>query len=172
MLVLMVQDNWKASLTGKDVAGPLPETTQVDSLFVVYGTPRNVERTVGFCGKGPRIIDNVVLEGDSIYCDSLLIYTLDSLTVCTDNLRRIQYYTFTTTKLKTTRGIAVGQSKEKVLATYGKPTEADNIYVFADLIAGEDDSLQYLCENSPLGIQFFFSHGIVTRIFVGRGAAC
>jgi hypothetical protein len=169
--ILSVQDNRKASLTEKDIAGPLPESMRVDSLFSTFGQPKHIERTVGFCGKGPRIINNEVVEGDSIYCDSLLIYTLDSLTVCMDNLGRLEYYSFTTAILKTTRGI-IGQSKEEVLQVYGKPSWMDRAYVFDEPMNGEDDTLQYVCVDSPIDIEFFFSQGRITRIFLGRGSAC
>ena len=162
----------EATLTARDIAGPFPETTSVDSIFRAFGEPKHIELTIGFCGKGPRIIDNEVVEGDSIYCDSLRIYTLDSLTVCTDNLGRLQYYSFTTTRLRTTRGIGIGQTKEEVLRVYGKPSWMDSAYVFDEPMSGEDDALQYVCIDSPIGIEFFFSHGMLRRIFLGRGSAC
>jgi hypothetical protein len=138
----------------------------------MFGKPKHIERTVGFCGKGPKIINNEIVPGDSMYCDSLVIYTLDSLTICTNNFGNIEYYFFSISAFKTKRGIHIGSSKEEVLKVYGTPSKFDQTYVFLDRLADEDDQLQYAASEGANGIVFFFSSGKVKRIFIGRGSAC
>jgi hypothetical protein len=114
--------------------------------------------------------DSIVSE--EMFCDSLRVYTYDSLTICTDDQGAIEYYSFTTSRFVTSRGIKIGDRKEKILQTYGAPTWYDSAYVYSDRHALEDDQIQYAVKESNIGIAFYVSKGVLYRIFIGRGSAC
>jgi hypothetical protein len=114
--------------------------------------------------------DSIVSE--EMFCDSLRVYTYDSLTICTDDQGAIEYYSFTTSRFVTARGIKIGDRKEKILQTYGAPTWYDSAYVYSDRHALEDDQIQYAVKESNIGIAFYVSKGVLYRIFIGRGSAC
>src|SRR5213079_1199994 len=100
---------------------PIPFNTRTDSLLTRFGKPKTIEHSVDFCGKGPIMRGTQVMEGDTIYCDSVIIYRYDSLTISVDMQGHMEYYTFTMTALITMRGIQVGDTKEKIEQHYGTP---------------------------------------------------
>jgi hypothetical protein len=140
-LLLGASTHKGGSLTTADyLNGPIPILSRIDSLITALGQPTSVLHTVGFCGKGPKIVGDSIV-GEEIFCDSLRIYTYDSLTVCTDDQGAIEYYLFTTSRFVTARGIKIGDRKEKILETYGSPTWYDSAYVYSDRQAPEDDQI-------------------------------
>jgi hypothetical protein len=160
------------SLSGADyLNGPIPFQARIDSLITALGHPTSVVHSVGFCGKGPKMIGDSIV-GEEMFCDSLRVYTFDSLTICTDDQGAIEYYSFTVSRFVTARGIQIGDRKEKILQTYGAPTWYDSAYVYSDRKPPEDDEIQYAVKESNMGIAFYLSRGVVYRIFIGRGRAC
>lgn len=160
------------SLTGADyLNGPIPFQARIESLITALGHPTSVLHTVDFCGKGPKMVGDSIV-GEEMFCDSLRIYTYDSLTICSDDQWAIEYYYFTTSRFVTARGIKIGDRKEKILQTYGTPTWYDSAYVYSDRKPPEDDEIQYAVKESNMGIAFYLTRGVVYRIFIGRGSAC
>ena len=114
-LLLSASSHEGGSLSKADyLTGPIPFRARLDSLFVALGRPISVVHDVGFCGKGSKTVGDSI-EEDVIICDSLRIYSYDSLTICTDDQGAIEYYFFTTSRLVTARGIKIGDRIERIL---------------------------------------------------------
>ena len=176
VLIPLLAMPWHAqngTLSEKDyLLGPIPFNARTDSLISILGPANSIEHTVGFCGKGPIMIGDSVVPGDTVYCDSLRVYRYDSLTICTDNHGAMEYYFFTRHGLLTKRGIGIGDLKTKVLRAYGKPDWMDSARVYDERLETEDDHLQYGNGETYYGIAFFMFNGKVCRIFIGRGEGC
>ena len=161
------------SLSVNDVKnGPISFRANIDSITTIFGIPKTIERTVGFCGKGPIFINGKIAPGDSVYCDSLIIYTYDSLTICFDINGNMEYYFFTTSRFATVRGVRTGDPQEKIIELYGQPTWGDSLRSYSDWLPSEDDEIRYQVSKGVQGIAFYLHKGKVRRIFIGRGSAC
>jgi hypothetical protein len=178
LLFFSPKDDPTGSLSIQDCTiGRLSFNLIVDSAIVSFGKPSSVERSVGYCGKGPKMRGGQQVEGDSIYCDSIVTYSFDSLTICTNLKGYLEYYVFTKSDMVTKRGIRIGDTKEKILKAYGIPKWMDSVYVFSEPLPNKNDSIryndsiQYVVADDYNGIEFLLSDGRVTRIYVGRGSA-
>jgi len=135
------------------VAG-LSVNAKVDSstLFEKWGPPKNTER---------HIETHRTPQPETSY-----VYCFDSITVCLNRFG-IRWFEFTSTILKTTRGITVGSTADEIRRRYGKPSPE----VWLGRADGKDDEvLSYFKHNSTLGVAFFLHKGRVIRIAVGWGS--
>lgn len=87
--------------------------------------------------------------------DSDVVYYYDGVLVYLNNQNRIVSFEITSIQATTARGLKVGDSREKVLQQYGKPSEEGESYV------------SYFELNSALGITFHFEGLRINQIHVG-----
>ena len=142
-------------------AGPIACGAYISECLQFLHTPKSVETD-----DEPQTGGKVHLDGRDtvIPPNKYSIYQFDSLEIKTRGAGLIDCITFSARTFKTPRGIRVGDSMEKVISKYGKPSEDGQC---ADETDPEEQVIQYCRDNGAEGIVFFCRKGRVSRISMG-----
>jgi hypothetical protein len=127
-------------------------TLRVDGKFELVSTVKDF----GSVGK----IDTIIQTHRTPSPETTYVYQFDSLKVIVvqSHIRSLE---FTSGKLRTHRGIRIGDTAKKVRERYGEPSDEDFL--------GCPSGLFYFKRHSTLGLNFCIADGHVVKILVGWG---
>jgi len=144
--------------------------TEADFRVVDLVVNEKVDTTFLFSKLGrPKTSEQFIDSLRTVSPETSFVYQFDSVSV---NIQRfwIRYFEFTTSSWVTHRGVRVGDTSEKIMKLYGKPSTETYLGYSENPI--EDVISYYIKPNSTLGIAFYLRNKRVWKIIVGWDTGC